>query len=388
MKAAALIVAGGSGRRFGASTPKQYLTLAGQSVLQRTIDVFLGNSQIALVQVVINPDAAPLYEQATTQHARLLPPTAGGAERQDSVRAGLEALVPHKPDFVLIHDAARPFLDPALIDRTLEAASDGGAIAAVRMTDTVKQAVGARVTDTLDRSILWRAQTPQTFRFQDILSAHRAAIGLALPDDAAVAERAGIPVHLIESTDGNMKITTADDLVRAEQRLTAPGGAMEAALHPRVGNGFDVHRFGPGDHVTLCGLKIPHSAGLLGHSDADVGLHALTDAILGAICAGDIGQHFPPSDPKWRGADSGMFLEHARDLMTERGGRLLHVDVTVICERPKVGPHRAAMVARIAELLKLSPDRVSVKATTTEQLGFTGRGEGIAAQATATILMP
>lgn len=384
MKAAALIVAGGSGRRFGAATPKQYLTLAGQSVLQRTIDVFLGNSQIALVQVVINPDAAQLYEQATTPHPRLLPPAGGGAERQDSVRAGLEALVPHKPDFVLIHDAARPFLDPALIDRTLEAARDGGAIAAVRMTDTVKRAAGAMVADTLDRSILWRAQTPQTFRFQDILSAHRAAIGLALPDDAAVAERAGIPVHLIESTDGNMKITTADDLVRAEQRLTA----LEVALYPRVGNGFDVHRFGPGDHVTLCGLKIPHSAGLLGHSDADVGLHALTDAILGAICAGDIGQHFPPSDPKWRGADSGMFLEHARDLMTERGGRLLHVDVTVICERPKVGPHRAAMVARIAEFLKLSPDRVSVKATTTEQLGFTGRGEGIAAQATATILMP
>lgn len=384
MKAIALIVAGGSGRRFGAATPKQYLTLAGQSILQRTIDVFLSNSQIALVQVVINPDAALLYEQATAQHPRLLPPTAGGAERQDSVRAGLEALVPHQPDFVLIHDAARPFLDPALIDRTLAAAQDGGAIAAVRMTDTVKQASGAIVTDTLDRSILWRAQTPQTFRFQDILSAHRAAIGLALPDDAAVAERAGIPVHLIESTDGNMKITTADDLVRAEQRLTAP----EAALYPRVGNGFDVHRFGPGDHVTLCGLKIPHTAGLLGHSDADVGLHALTDAILGAICAGDIGQHFPPSDPKWRGADSGMFLEHARDMMTERGGRLLHVDVTVICERPKVGPHRAAMVARIAELLKLSPDRVSVKATTTEQLGFTGRGEGIAAQATATILMP
>jgi len=384
MKAAALIVAGGSGRRLGAATPKQYLTLAGRSILQRTIDVFLGNSEIALIQVVINPDAALLYEQATALHPRLLPPTAGGAERQDSVRAGLEALVPHAPDFVLVHDAARPFLDPALIDRTLAAAQDGGAIAAVRMTDTVKQAAGAVVVDTLDRSLLWRAQTPQTFRFRDILAAHRAAIGLALPDDAAVAERAGIPIHLIESTDGNMKITTADDLVRAEQRLTAP----EATLYPRVGNGFDVHRFGPGDHVTLCGLKIPHTAGLLGHSDADVGLHALTDAILGAICAGDIGQHFPPSDPKWRGADSGMFLEHARDLMTERGGRLLHVDVTVICERPKVGPHRAAMVARIAELLKLSPDRVSVKATTTEQLGFTGRGEGIAAQATATILMP
>lgn len=384
MKAVALIVAGGSGRRFGAATPKQYLPLAGQSILQRTIDVFLGSPKVALIQVVINPDAAPLYEQATKQHPRLLPPAAGGAERQDSVRAGLEALIPHQPDFVLIHDAARPFLDPALIDRTLAAARNGGAIAAVRMTDTVKRADGAVVADTLDRSILWRAQTPQTFRFQDILAAHRAAIGLALPDDAAVAERAGIPVHLIESTDGNMKITTADDLVRAEQRLSG----AEAALFPRVGNGFDVHRFGPGHHVTLCGLKIPHTAGLLGHSDADVGLHALTDAILGAICAGDIGQHFPPSDPKWRGADSGMFLEHARDLMTERGGRLLHVDVTVICERPKVGPHRAAMVARIAALLKLSPDRVSVKATTTEQLGFTGRGEGIAAQATATILMP
>jgi 2-C-methyl-D-erythritol 4-phosphate cytidylyltransferase/2-C-methyl-D-erythritol 2,4-cyclodiphosphate synthase len=386
MNAAALIVAGGSGRRFGAATPKQYLTLAGQSILQRTIDVFLSNPKITLVQVVINPDASTLYDQATVKHERLLPPTAGGAERQDSVRAGLEALVPHQPDFVLIHDAARPFLDPYLIDRTLEAAQQGGAIAAVRMTDTVKRAAVANdiVAETLDRALLWRAQTPQTFRFKEILAAHRAAVGLALPDDAAVAERAGVPIHLIESTDGNMKITTADDLVRAEQRLTATA----APLYPRVGNGFDVHRFGPGDHVTLCGLKIPHTAGLLGHSDADVGLHALTDAILGAISAGDIGQHFPPSEPRWRGADSGVFLAHARDLVKERGGRLLHVDVTVICERPKVGPHRAAMVARIAELLKLSPDRVSVKATTTEQLGFTGRGEGIAAQATATILMP
>ncbi len=384
MKSVALIVAGGSGRRFGAALPKQYLSLAGRSILQRTIDVFVSSPKIELIQVVINLDASSLYEAAVSPHAKLLPPTAGGAERQDSVRAGLEALAAHKPDFVLIHDAARPFLDPDLIDRTLAAAESGGAIAAVRMTDTVKQAHDGRVVDTLDRSLLWRAQTPQTFRYADILAAHRAAAGLALPDDAAVAERAGIPIHLIESTDGNMKITTADDLVRAEQRLTA----SEVSLYPRVGNGFDVHRFGPGDHVTLCGIKLPHDAGLLGHSDADVGLHALTDAILGAICAGDIGQHFPPSDPKWRGADSGMFLQHARDLMIERGGRLLHVDVTIICERPKVGPHRGAMVARIADLLALPADRVSVKATTTEQLGFTGRGEGIAAQATATILMP
>ena len=383
MKIAALIVAGGSGRRFGAAMPKQYLPLAGRSILQRTIDVFLGIPEIEHLQVVINPDAILLYEQAVSPNQRLLPPAAGGAERQDSVRAGLEALLPRAPDFVLIHDAARPFLDPGLILRTVEAAHEGGAIAAVRMTDTVKQASGTLVSSTLDRSTLWRAQTPQTFRFKDILAAHRAAAGLALPDDAAVAERAGIPIHLIESTDANMKITTADDLARAEQQL-APTGLPDL----RVGNGFDVHRFGPGDHVTLCGIKVPHGMGLLGHSDADVGLHALTDAILGAICAGDIGQHFPPSDPKWRGADSGMFLQHARDLMTAKGGRLLHVDVTVICERPKVGPHRAAMTGRIADLLKLSPDRVSVKATTTEQLGFTGRGEGIAAQATATILMP
>jgi len=384
MKAAALIVAGGSGRRFGAALPKQYLTLAGRSILQRTIDVFLGSASIAHIQVVINPDAAPLYDRSVIPHSKILPPAAGGAGRRDSVRAGLEALVPHAPDFVLIHDAARPFLDPALIDRTLAAAGDGGAIAAARMTDTVKRARGTEVADTLDRATLWRAQTPQTFRFDAILAAHRAAIGLALPDDAAVAERAGIQVQLIESSDGNMKITTADDLTRAEQRL-APA---ESIANLRVGNGFDVHRFGPGDHITLCGIKVPHGAGLLGHSDADVGLHALTDAILGAICAGDIGQHFPPSDPKWRGADSGMFLRHARDLMAAKGGRLLHVDVTVICERPKVGPHREAMVARIADLLDLPVDRVSVKATTTEQLGFTGRGEGIAAQATATILMP
>jgi 2-C-methyl-D-erythritol 4-phosphate cytidylyltransferase/2-C-methyl-D-erythritol 2,4-cyclodiphosphate synthase len=261
-------------------------------------------------------------------------------------------------------------------------ADSPGAIAALPVVDTLKQADGGRIAGTRDRSGLWGAQTPQGFRFAEILAAHRAAAGEELTDDAAVAERAGLAVTLVEGSRENMKVTSQDDLAVAERWLR---GAQEET---RVGQGFDVHAFGPGDHVTLCGIRVPHDAGLVGHSDADVGLHALTDAILGALGAGDIGSHFPPSDPQWRGADSGKFLVHARDLVAAQGGRLLHLDVTLICERPKIGPHRDAMVARIAGLLDLPAGRVSVKATTTEKLGFTGRGEGIAAQAVATIALP
>lgn len=382
----ALIVAGGSGRRFGAQRPKQYHDLLGQPVLRRTVEAFLHHPGIDGVQVVIDPACRALYDVAVAG-LDLPDPVAGGASRQDSVRNGLECLAGQAPDRVLIHDAARPLVDAATISAVIAALdAHSGAIAAVPVADTLKRAsegmgkglVGA----TVDRSGLWRAQTPQGFRFADILAAHRAAAGLELTDDAAVAERAGLPVALVPSREENFKVTTQDDLTRAGQMLLLALGDV------RTGSGFDVHRFTAGDHVTLCGVAVPHSQGLEGHSDADVGLHALTDAILGALGAGDIGSHFPPSDPQWRGADSAKFLRHAADLVAARNGAIAHVDVTIICERPKVGPHREAMVSRIAQILGITADRVSVKATTTERLGFTGRGEGIAAQAVATVRLP
>jgi 2-C-methyl-D-erythritol 4-phosphate cytidylyltransferase/2-C-methyl-D-erythritol 2,4-cyclodiphosphate synthase len=287
------------------------------------------------------------------------------------------------PDLVLIHDGARPFLDRPVIDRVLAGlGAHEGAIAALPVRDTVKRGDGTRIAGTIDRNAMWRAQTPQGFHFKPIVAAHRAAAGAELSDDAAVAECAGMAVALVEGSEDNFKVTTMDDLARAERLLAARCADI------RTGQGFDVHAFGPGDQVWLCGVAVPHNHGLVGHSDADVGLHALTDAILGAIGAGDIGMHFPPSDPRWRGAPSHRFLRHAADLVAAAGGSIAHVDVTVICERPKVGPHREAMTSRIAEILGIDRGRVSVKATTTEKLGFTGRGEGIAAQAVATIRLP
>lgn len=380
----ALIVAGGSGQRFGAEIPKQYHTLAGRAVLRRTVEAFLNHPAVTGVRVVIQPSHRDLYDTALAG-LDLPEPVAGGASRQDSVRNGLEALGQPElpPDLVLIHDAARPLIDAATIQAVVDSLEDApGALAAVPVADTLKRGAGGRVADTVDRSGLWRAQTPQGFRFPEILAAHRAAAGLDLTDDSAVAERAGLPVILVPGKEENFKVTTQDDLTRAERLV------MQALGDVRTGTGFDVHRFTHGDFVTLCGVAVPHTQRLEGHSDADVALHALTDALLGAIGAGDIGSHFPPSDPQWRGADSGKFLRHAADLVRGRGGMIAHVDVTLICERPKVGPHRAAMVERVAELLEIAADRVSVKATTTERLGFTGRSEGIAAQAVATVRLP
>ena len=382
----ALIVAAGTGQRFGAERPKQYLDLAGQPVLRRTIDAFRRHPKVSAVRVVINPAFRDLYDAAVAG-LDLPEPVAGGASRQDSVRNGLAALAESAPDLVLIHDAARPLIDADTIDAVIAAlGTHPAALAAVPVADTLKRGNGGPdgglVAGTVDRSGLWRAQTPQGFRFPEILAAHRDAAGLELTDDAAVAERAGLPVALVPAREENFKVTTPDDLTRATR-------ALDSALSDiRTGSGFDVHRFAEGDHVTLCGVRVPHTQRLDGHSDADVGLHALTDAILGALCAGDIGSHFPPSDPQWRGADSALFLKHAAELVTARGGRIAHVDVTIICERPKVGPHREAMTARVAEILGMPVDRVSVKATTTERLGFTGRGEGIAAQAVATVRLP
>ncbi|GGY40225.1 bifunctional enzyme IspD/IspF [Parvularcula lutaonensis] len=308
----------------------------------------------------------------------------GGAERQASVLRGLEALAREEPDIVLIHDGARPFVSSATIDRVIDAARrDSGAIAALPVSDTLKRAGdGPVISGTVPRDRLWRAQTPQGFRFEEILDLHRQFSEREdMTDDASLFEAAGRPVTLVEDDPTNIKITRPEDFALAERLL-------ESAMETRVGQGFDVHAFEDGDHVTLCGVDIPHTQKLRGHSDADVGMHALTDAIYGALAEGDIGQHFPPSDEQWRGAPSEVFLRHAAELVKKRGGRILHTDVTLICEAPKVGPHREAMRGALAEIMGISLDRVAVKATTTEKLGFTGRGEGIAAQALVTVTLP
>ncbi|MBL8691326.1 MAG: bifunctional 2-C-methyl-D-erythritol 4-phosphate cytidylyltransferase/2-C-methyl-D-erythritol 2,4-cyclodiphosphate synthase [Rhodospirillaceae bacterium] len=367
----------GRGLRLGGDEPKQYRMLGSTSVLARSLALFATHPRVTRVQAVIGEDDRDAYARATA--ALDLPmPTIGGATRQESVRNGLEHLAGDPPDFVLIHDAARPMTPPSVIDRVIEAlAAHPAAVPALPVADTLKRGADGRVVATVPRAGLFRAQTPQGFRFAEILAAHRRFAGSEMTDDAAVAEAAGLPVALVAGDEAAFKITTGDDLDRA-RRLSGES---------RTGTGFDVHRFGEGDHVWLCGVRLPHERGLIGHSDADVGLHALTDAILGAIGAGDIGLHFPPSDPKWKGAASSRFLAYAADLVRTRGGRVVHVDVTVICERPKVGPHREAMRSAIAQILSVEVDRVSVKATTTEGLGFTGRSEGIAAQASATVVL-
>ncbi len=378
----ALIVAAGRGTRFGGALPKQYLPLGGRSVLRHAVAAFATHPRIAGVQVVIREEDSKIFAEAVAGIA-VMPPVAGGAERQDSVRLGLEALVPHDPARALIHDAARPFPDPALIGRVLDALDrTPAAIPALPLGDTIKRVVDGAIRETIDRAQLWRAQTPQGFHFAAILAAHRAASGRALTDDAAVAEAAGMVPLVVLGSEDNLKVTTAQDLAAAERLLAARTGDI------RVGQGFDVHPFGPGDQIIVCGVAIPHDASLVGHSDADVGLHALTDALLGAIGAGDIGMHFPPAEPRWRSAASDRFLAHAAALVREKGGEIAAVDVTIICERPKIAPHRARMIERVAAILGISPARVSIKATTTERLGFTGRGEGIAAQAVATVRLP
>ncbi len=381
-KVAALIVAAGRGERAGGAVPKQFQPLLGLPMLRRTVARFAGLSAIPLVQAVIG---AGQEEAATEALEGLdhLPFVPGGATRQESVRLGLEALVSHKPDFVLIHDAARPLVSRALIGRVI-AALESGATAAVPLipaNDTLRRREGTRWTP-VARDHLFRAQTPQGFRFEPLLRAHREHAAHAVTDDMAIAERAGLAVSDVPGEETNLKVTTTDDFALAEKLLLAEMNEF------RTGQGFDAHRFTAGDHVWLCGIRVAHDYGLEGHSDADAGLHALTDAILGAIGAGDIGTHFPPTDEKWRGAASSQFLAHAARLVGDKGGAIVHCDVTLICERPKIGPHREAMRARIAEILGLDVSRVSVKATTTEGMGFTGRREGLAAEAIATVRLP
>ena len=376
----ALIVAAGSGSRFGGALPKQYYELAGETILRRSVLAFLNHPHIDSVQVVINPAHRGMYDEAVGDLG-LPEPVAGGTSRQESVLLGLEALAAgNRPDLVMIHDGARPLIDAATITavrRALDTAR--GVIAAKPVVDTLKRGDGTDIVATIDRANLWQAYTPQSFHFDDILTAHRQAAGAQMTDDASVAEKMGMTVKLVPSNPDNMKITNPEDLDRAARLLGQSYGDI------RTGMGFDVHRLIPGDKITLCGITIPHNFMCLGHSDADVALHALVDAILGAISAGDIGKHFPPSDPQWKGMDSAHFVRHVVGMVSERGGIIGNVDITVMCEAPRIGPHREAMIKRVAELLEISQTRVSIKATTTEQLGFTGRGEGIAAQAIATV---
>lgn len=381
IKTVALVVAAGRGQRFGGDLPKQYAPLAGHTVLYHTVSRLLAHPAIDAVRCVIHPDDLDLYRQAV-EGLELLDPVFGGATRQDSVRLGLHSLTKLNPELVLIHDAARPFVRDALIDGVMHAlASHKGALPAVAVADTLKRGQDGKIVETVARHGLYRAQTPQGFHFKDILAAHsefsRGQNAPEITDDAQLFELAGLSVILTPGDEGNFKITTQEDMMRAHNQM--------AAYEFRTGQGFDVHRFGPGTAVTLCGVEVAHGQGLEGHSDADVALHALTDALLGAIGAGDIGQHFPPTEAKWKGAASHLFVAHARDLIHQRGGEIINVDITLICEAPKIGPHREAMVAKIADILNLAPDRVSVKATTTEGLGFTGRREGIGAQALATV---
>jgi 2-C-methyl-D-erythritol 4-phosphate cytidylyltransferase/2-C-methyl-D-erythritol 2,4-cyclodiphosphate synthase len=378
---AALIVASGRGQRFGGKRPKQWLPLAGRSVLRHCLERFCSHPRIGAVRAVIHPEDRELYDRAA-RGLDLIEPTQGGPSRQDSVRLGLESLAAAPPDLVLIHDGVRPLIDAGLIDRVLDGLAQHQAVLpALPVTDTLKRVAAGRVLGTVERAGLYRAQTPQGFAYQAILAAHRMAAGAALTDDIAVAEAAGLAIATVAGDEANLKITEPADLARAELLLSG-------CLQTRTGLGFDVHRLGPGDGLTLMGVRLPDPLRLIGHSDADVGLHAVTDALLGTLGAGDIGSHFPPGDPRWAGADSAVFLAHARGLIEAAGGRIEHVDATLICERPKIGPHRSAMVARLAGLLGLDLGRVSIKATTTERLGFTGRGEGIAAQAVATVSLP
>jgi len=386
VRTAAILVAAGRGLRAGAGGPKQYRMIGGQTVIFRAMAAFCHHPDVATVQPVVNPDDVALFNDAVAS-LRHAPPANGGATRQASVHAGLESLVGEKPDIVLIHDAARPFVTAAVISRAIDAAGrTGAAVPAIAVTDTIKQ-VGdsGDVVGTPERARLRIAQTPQAFRYDVILEAHRRAArdGRSdFTDDAALAEWAGLTVATFEGDAANMKLTTPEDFVREEARL----GAMLGDI--RTGTGYDVHAFGEGDHVMICGVRVPHNRGFLAHSDGDVGLHALVDAILGALADGDIGSHFPPSDPKWKGASSDRFLKYAVERVTARGGRIANLEVTMICERPKIGPLRDTMRARIAEISGVDISRIAVKATTSERLGFTGREEGIAATASATIRLP
>jgi len=376
MKIAAILVAAGSGSRFGAETPKQFLTIAGKTVIRHAAEAL--SAYVDVLQPV--GEAEPIAA-ALLGVPRCLPAIPGGATRQDSVRAGLEALASHEPDVVLVHDAARPVIPPGTIPALLAALKESpGAIPGAPVADTLKRVVRGVITETVPRTELFRAQTPQAFRFGALLAAHRSGLTGAT-DDASLLEASGGSVEVVPGSDDNIKLTYPDDLVRLERIMAVP-------FVPRVGTGFDVHVLESGRKLFLCGVQVPFERGLAGHSDADVGIHALCDAIYGALAEGDIGRHFPPSEATWKDADSARFLSHAAERIAARGARLVNADVTLICERPKITPYAPVMIDRLAGLLGVDRTCVSVKATTTERLGFAGRGEGIAAQAVVSILVP
>lgn len=381
MRCTALIVAAGRGERMGSALPKAYLELGGAPILRRSVLAMLAHERIAEVRVVYDPACADAY-RAAVGDLGLREPVPGGRTRQASVRCGLEALALDPPDLVLVHDAARPFATSALLGRVLDALSVYDAVVpALPVTDSLKSVSGDAVLAAVPRDGLVRAQTPQGFRFPLLLEAHRRCAAQDLTDDAAVVAAAGIEVAWVLGEEANVKLTTPEDLRLAQGRLERPRCW-------RSGIGLDIHAFAPGRRLVLGGVEIPHDQGLEGHSDADVLLHALTDALLGTIAAGDIGTHFPPSDPRWRDACSARFVGHARRLVEAEGGRIEHVDLSLLCERPKIGPYRGAIQARIGELLGLPPGRVGLKATTAEGLGFVGRREGVVAQALATVSFP
>jgi 2-C-methyl-D-erythritol 4-phosphate cytidylyltransferase / 2-C-methyl-D-erythritol 2,4-cyclodiphosphate synthase len=383
---AAVVIAAGRGVRAGGELPKQYWPIAGEPAIRASLAILSRHPDIAFVQPVIRAGDEARY-QAASAGLDLLEPVPGGTTRQASVRAGLEALAARRPQIVLVHDAARPFLSASLVSRAIDAArATGAAVPGLPITDTVKAVdAGGVVRQTLDRTTLRIVQTPQAFAFPLLLEAHRRAAAAKrddFSDDAALAEWAGHRVSVFEGEAQNVKLTTEEDFARGQLLR------VSALVDVRTGSGFDVHAFGDGDHVMLGGVRIAHVRGLTGHSDADVVLHALVDAILGALAEGDIGQHFPPGDARWRDAASDGFLAFAAERVGARGGIIAHLDATIVCEAPRIGPHRDAMRSRIAEITGISIDRVAVKATTSEKLGFTGRGEGIAAMATATVRLP
>lgn len=392
MKIAAVIVAAGRGERAGQSIegPKQYRKIAGEAILSRTLKVFLAEKTISNIILVIHKDDTELLRQSCDLSDERIEVVLGGETRQVSTFLGLQALKEAQADYVLIHDGVRPFISQALLSRITENLSpEAGILPALAVSDTLKAAPdGILITHTVARNGLFAAQTPQAFPYNAILAAHSKAAEDKIQDftdDSSIAEWFNIPVRIIEGTADNTKITWAKDIEMANKRLS---NAQPVFPDVRTGNGYDVHAFEPGDHVILCGVKIPFEKKLSGHSDADVGLHALTDALLATLGAGDIGTHFPPSDPQWKGADSRIFLKHAVDMVRKAAGRITHADITLICEEPKIGPNRPAMIESLSEMLGIAPERISVKGTTNEKLGFIGRGEGIAAIVTTTVIYP
>jgi 2-C-methyl-D-erythritol 4-phosphate cytidylyltransferase/2-C-methyl-D-erythritol 2,4-cyclodiphosphate synthase len=389
MTVAAVIVAGGSGLRAGGERPKQYQLIGGKPVIWWTCRAFLGHPAVGHVQAVIGTGHEEMFA-AATEGLEMAPPVIGGATRQDSCRIGIEAVARHKPAKVLIHDAARPFAAPDLIGDVVSWLDRFPAVVpGLPVAETLKFAPGGIVTRTVDRAAIWSAQTPQGFHYDSIVSAYRKAEAEKtqnLTDDASVAEQAGIAVAMIPGRLENRKLTTAEDIRIADQNMTA--SQYQSLPDVRVGQGIDIHPFWEGTAVTLCGIVIPHSHSLKGHSDADAAMHALTDAILGAIGEGDIGVHFPPSDPQWKGVASRVFLAKAIALLEDKGGRLANADITILAEAPKIAPHVPAMKDYLSPLLRLGHDRIAIKATTTERLGAIGRREGIMAFATVTVRLP